>query len=68
MTYQEWAKQYFDTGETLHQKIKILKNKVKNALPAEKETIKKELASLYDMYRNCIKIGKLLNSRTGNFE
>lgn len=68
MTYQEWAKQYFDTAERLHQKIKILKNKVKNALPGEKEKIKKELASLYYMYLDCIHTGNLLNSRTGNFE
>lgn len=65
MTYQEWADEYKKSADMIKERIAGLKNQLLSAPVDELGEIKYRIASMYQMYLDCMDIEKKLRVRKG---
>ncbi len=65
MTYQEWAKEYRNSAETIRTKIQQLREEEKHAPVSELPLLDRKISLLYGMYLDCSKTADLLQKREG---
>lgn len=65
MTYQDWAREYYDSAKRMKESIERLKHEMKNTPVQELAEISSRLSIMYDMYLDCIHVADMLGSRKG---
>jgi len=68
MNYNKWSAEYLSEAEKIKERIGYIKTEVKAKNPNERRNKLHRINILYDMYLDCLHIGKYLGEREQHYE